>query len=190
LGFPFAPRRRQSRAPALLRNRTFRFTIVVITTIVSFVTAGKTQKRTTPSLESRVFVALLIAADRLSQQAEQLMKQYSLTGTQYNVLRILRGAEPHGLPCKGISDRMISHDPDMTRLLDRMEKRGLISRVRQLDDRRVVKTRISAQGLEILRKLDAPVEELHRSQFRNIAVVRLKSLAAALEEVPQTPEDA
>jgi DNA-binding MarR family transcriptional regulator len=85
---------------------------------------------------------------------------------------------------------MISHDPDMTRLLDRMEKRGLISRVRQLDDRRVVKTRISAQGLEILRKLDAPVEELHRRQFRNIAVARLKSLAAALEEVPQTPEGA
>ena len=158
-----------------------------MTTIVTFVTAGKSQKR---SLESRVFVALLIAADRLSQQAEQLMKQNSLTGTQYNVLRILRGAEPHGLPCKGISDRMISHDPDMTRLLDRMEKRGLISRVRQLDDRRVLKTRISAQGLEILRRLDAPVEELHRRQFRNIAVARLKSLAAALEEVPQTPEDA
>jgi DNA-binding MarR family transcriptional regulator len=78
----------------------------------------------------------------------------------------------------------------MTRLLDRMEKRGLISRVRQLDDRRVVKTRISAQGLEILRKLDAPVEELHRRQFRNIAVARLKNLAAALEEVPQAPEDA
>ena len=159
-----------------------------MTTIVTLVTAGKPQKPTAPSLESRVFVALLIAADRLSQQAEQMMKQHSLTGTQYNVLRILRGAEPHGLPCKGISDRMISHDPDMTRLLDRLEKRGLISRVRQLDDRRVVKTRISAQGLEILRKLDAPVEELHRRQFRNIAVARLKSLAAALEEVPQTPK--
>jgi len=158
-----------------------------MTTIVTFVTAGKSQKR---SLESRVFVALLIAADRLSQQAEQLMKQNSLTGTQYNVLRILRGAEPHGLPCKGISDRMISHDPDMTRLLDRMEKRGLITRVRQLDDRRVVKTRITAPGLEILRTLDAPVEELHQRQFRNISVARLKSLAAALEEVPQTPEGA
>jgi len=158
------------------------------TTFVS-VAVTKPQKRT-PSLESRVFVALLIAADRLSQQAEQLMKQHSLTGTQYNVLRILRGAEPNGLPCKGISDRMISHDPDMTRLLDRMEKRGLITRVRQLDDRRVVKTRITAQGLEILRKLDAPVEELHRRQFRNIAVSHLKTLAAVLEESSQTPEHA
>jgi DNA-binding MarR family transcriptional regulator len=190
LGFRSQRPARESRAPVRLRNHTFLLTIVVMTTIVCFVTSGKPQKRTAPSLESRVFVALLIAADRLSQQAEQLMKQHSLTGTQYNVLRILRGAEPHGLPCKGISDRMISHDPDMTRLLDRMEKRGLITRVRQTDDRRVVKTGITAQGLEILRKLDAPVEELHRRQFRNIAVARLRSLAAALEEIPQTPENA
>ncbi|HLB86731.1 MAG TPA: MarR family transcriptional regulator, partial [Terriglobales bacterium] len=98
-----------------------------------------------------VFVALLRAAERLSQDAEQLVKEYGLTGTQYNVLRILRGAEPAGLPCKGISDRMISHDPDMTRLLDRMEKRGLITRERQFDDRRVVKTRITSEGLDILR---------------------------------------
>ena len=63
----------------------------------------------------------------------------------------------------------------------------MISRVRQLDDRRVVKTRITAQGLEILRMLDAPVEELHRRQFRNIAVSHLKTLAAVLEESSQTP---
>ena len=136
-----------------------------------------------------VFVALLRAAERLSQDAEQLVKEYGLTGTQYNVLRILRGAEPAGLPCKGISDRMISHDPDMTRLLDRMEKRGLITRERQFDDRRVVKTRITSEGLDILRKLDAPVQDLHRRQFRDISGDRLKVLAAALEEILQrTPE--
>src|SRR5882724_5059002 len=147
-----------------------------MTTIVGFVTAGKSQKRTTASLESRVFVALLIAADRLSQQAEQLMKQHFLTGTQYNVLRILRGAEPLGLPCKGISDRMISRDPDMTRLLDRMEKRGLISRARQTDDRRVVKARITAPGLDCLKRLDAPVQDLHRRQFRHLTPALLKNL--------------
>jgi MarR family transcriptional regulator, organic hydroperoxide resistance regulator len=150
----------------------------------------KLQKRPASSLETRVFVALLIAADRLSQQAEQLMKEHSLTGTQYNVLRILRGAEPAGLPCKGIGDRMISHDPDMTRLLDRMEKRGLLTRERQVNDRRVVRTRITADGLDILKKLDAPVLELHRRQFRNLAAARLKNLATALEEViPQTPDN-
>ena len=146
-------------------------------------------KKSAPSLEARVFVALLTAADRLVQDADRLMKAHGLTGTQYNVLRILRGAVPHGLPCKGISDRMISRDPDMTRLLDRMEKRGMISRERQKDDRRVVKTRITAQGLEILRKLDSPVEVLHRSQFRSVSSARLKALAAALEEAfPKTPE--
>jgi len=91
------------------------------------------------SLENRIFVALLRTADTIGQEAEQLVKTAGLTGAQYNVLRILRGAEPEGLPCRGIGDRMISHDPDMTRLLDRMEKRGLITRERQTDDRRVVR---------------------------------------------------
>jgi DNA-binding MarR family transcriptional regulator len=141
------------------------------------------------SFETRVFVALLKAAERLTQQAEQLMKEHGLTGTQYNVLRILRGAEPAGLPCKGISDRMISHDPDMTRLLDRMEKRGMITRERQSNDRRVVKTRITADGLDILRKLDGPVQEIHQRQFRSLGAARLKSLATALEEIlPPSPE--
>jgi DNA-binding MarR family transcriptional regulator len=153
------------------------------------VASAKAKKAAPPSLEARVFVALLTAADRLTQDADRLMKAHGLTGTQYNVLRILRGAEPIGLPCKGISDRMISRDPDMTRLLDRMEKRGMISRERQKDDRRVVKTRITAQGLDTLRKLDFPVEELHRNQFRSVGTARLKTLAAALEEAfPKTPE--
>ncbi len=161
-----------------------------MTTIVKAVSTPKPQKRAYQSIETKAFVALLIAADRLTQQAEQLMKDHSLTGTQYNVLRVLRGAEPAGLACKGISDRMISHDPDMTRLLDRLEKRGVISRERQADDRRVVKTRITAAGLDILKKLDAPVLELHRKQFRSLGASRLRNLAAALEEIiPETPDN-
>src|SRR5215472_913603 len=105
----------------------------------------KNPQRPLPALETRAFVALVTAADRLSLGAEQLIKTHGLTGTQYNVLRILRGAEPDGLACKGIGDRMISHDPNMTRLLDRMEKRTLITRERQSKDRRVIKTRITAQ---------------------------------------------
>jgi DNA-binding MarR family transcriptional regulator len=134
-------------------------------------------------LENRVFVALLRLADALSQEAEQLVKAAGLTGAQYNVLRILRGAEPEGLPCSGIGDRMISHDPDMTRLLDRMEKRGLITRNRQTDDRRVVKTRITPQALSLLKTLDQPVQELHKRQFRHIPAARLKILSQLLEEV-------
>jgi len=134
-------------------------------------------------VQDRIFVALLQTADALSQEAEQLLKAAGLTGTQYNVLRILRGAEPEGLPCRGIGDRMISHDPDMTRLLDRMEKRGLITRERQTDDRRVVKTRITPQALRLLKTLDQPVHELHKRQFRHMPAARLKILSRLVEEV-------
>ena len=135
------------------------------------------------SLENRIFVALLKIADTLAQEAEQLFKAASLTGAQYNVLRILRGAEPQGLPCRGIGDRMISHDPDMTRLLDRMEKRGLITRERQTNDRRVVKTRITPKALSLLKTMDQPVHDLHKRQFHHMPAARLKFLSGLLEEV-------
>jgi len=134
-------------------------------------------------VEDRLFISLQKTADSLGLQAEQLLKPHGLTGTQYNVLRILRGAEPDGLACSGIGDRMISHDPDMTRLLDRMEKRGLITRARQTNDRRVVKARITSAGLALLKSLDHPVRELHKRQFHHIPPARLKSLAGLLEEV-------
>ena len=135
-----------------------------------------------PSLEERIAVLILRAADFVGQQGEQLFKSHGLTGTQYNVLRILRGAGAEGLPCKSVGNRMISHDPDMTRLLDRMEKRGLILRERQKDDRRVVKTRITPQGLEILKKLDQPVREVHKKHFVHIGPAKLKQLEELLGE--------
>ena len=134
-------------------------------------------------MPDRAFIALLKAADKLAQQAEQLVKANGLTGAQYNVLRILRGAEPEGLACSTISERMISHDPDMTRLLDRMEKRDLITRQRQTDDRRVVKTRITTGGLELLKQLDQPIRELHKKQFAHIANAQVKELSDLLEEI-------
>ena len=145
----------------------------------------------TPALpaEDRIFISLQKTADFLGLEAEQLFKPHGLTGTQYNVLRILRGAEPEGLACSGIGERMISHDPDMTRLLDRMEKRALISRARQSDDRRVVKTRITPAGLALLKTLDQPVRELHKHQFRHIPSARLKTLAAILEKIRARDEE-
>ena len=136
-------------------------------------------------VENQAFIALLKAADALAQEAEQIVKAKGLTGAQYNVLRILRGAEPNGLACSGIGERMISHDPDMTRLLDRMEKRGLITRQRQRDDRRVVKARITVSGLEILKGLDQPIRELHKQQFRHIPAARVKTLEGLLREIVQ-----
>ncbi len=137
----------------------------------------------TTHVEDFVYVAILKAADSLSQEGEQIIKSAGLTAAQYNVLRILRGAQPDGLLCRGISERMISRDPDITRLLDRMENHKLITRERQKEDRRVIKTRITADGLKLLKKLDRPVHELHRNQFRHMSPSRLKQLAALLIEV-------
>jgi DNA-binding MarR family transcriptional regulator len=134
-------------------------------------------------LEDQTFIALQKTADGLGRQAEQLMKANGLTGAQYNVLRILRGAEPEGLGCSSIGERMISHDPDMTRLLDRLEKRMLITRQRQRDDRRVVKTRITAEGLNVLKRLDQPVRELHKRQFRHVSAIQLKTLIETLGQI-------
>jgi len=132
-----------------------------------------------------LFVAILKTADSLSQEAERLIKTGGLTPAQYNVLRILRGAEPDGLLCRGISERMISRDPDITRLLDRMEAHQLITRERQKEDRRVIKTRITPDGLKLLKKLDLPVHELHKDQFRHMPAARLKQLTELLMEVEQ-----
>ncbi len=137
----------------------------------------------TVHIEDHIFVAILKTADGLSQQAEQLIKSAGLTMAQYNVLRILRGAEPEGLLCRGISDRMISRDPDITRLLDRMESHGWITRQREKEDRRVVKTRITEEGLAVLKTLDQPVRELHKGQFSHMSGSELKTLAKLLEEV-------
>src|SRR5260370_4171804 len=139
----------------------------------------RTQWVSLPS-EDRALVALEKAADKVAVQAEQLLKSNGLTGAQYNVLRILRGAEPDGLACSTISERMISHDPDMTRLLDRMEKRNLITRQRQSDDRRAVKTRITSAGLELLKRLHLPFRKMHKRQVAHIEHARLKPLAGLL----------
>ena len=143
---------------------------------------AQTSRATLPSGD-RAFIALQKAADKLALQAEQLLKSNGLTGAQYNVLRILRGAEPEGLACSSISERMISHDPDITRLLDRMEKRNLITRQRQSDDRRVVKTRITRSGLEVLKRLDMPIRELHKRQFAHMGTASVKTLADLLENI-------
>ena len=141
-------------------------------------------------LEELLFLALLKAADALGQQAEQLVRASAdLTATQYNVLRILRGAGADGLACHGIGERMITHDPDITRLLDRMEKRGLITRERHKDDRRVVKARITPHGLALLKPLDQPMRDLHKRQFRHMAGARLKALCDLLEEIRAVRQD-
>jgi DNA-binding MarR family transcriptional regulator len=115
----------------------------------------------------------------LTRGAIGVLKSEELSTTQYNVLRILRGS-PQGLTCGEIAGGMITRDPDVTRLLDRMEKRGLLSRSREGRDRRSVLVRISPKGLKLVNCLDEPVQKIHRRQLGHMGKDRLQALAELL----------
>jgi DNA-binding MarR family transcriptional regulator len=134
------------------------------------------------SAAENAFLSVVRAAGGLLRDVEVLLNQHGLTAAQYNVLRILRGAGEQGACGREIASRLITADPDITRLLDRMEKRGLISRRRDTNDRRFVTTRIASSGLEILATLDEPVSELHGRQFGSFSGTELKQLIALLEK--------
>jgi DNA-binding MarR family transcriptional regulator len=126
------------------------------------------------------FLELCRTTDMLSRQLSVLLKTEDLSANQYNVLRILRGS-PDGLPCGEIGNRMITRDPDITRLLDRLEKRDLISRCRETKDRRMVMARITPEGLKLLARIDEPVRETHRSQLGHLGRERLRALTELLQ---------
>jgi DNA-binding MarR family transcriptional regulator len=121
-------------------------------------------------------------ADVLQQPFVDMLKDYELSSTQYNCLRILRGAGAEGLPCGKIAARMITHDPDITRLMDRLEKRSLITRGRCEGDRRVVTTRITKQGLALLSAIDAPLGKLLDQLMGHMSSQKLSTLIDLLEE--------
>lgn len=137
------------------------------------------------SAEESAFLDLVRTCDLLSRKLAGVLKPAELSTTQYNVLRILRGAK-EALPCGEIATRMITRDPDITRLLDRMEKRGLIARSRETKDRRIVLTRITPEGLEVLADLDAPVQNAHRAQLGHLGPRRLRKLAELLRTARDT----
>jgi DNA-binding MarR family transcriptional regulator len=125
--------------------------------------------------EESLFVEMSRTVDLLSRGPAQLLRTEDLSPPQYNVLRILRGA-PEGLLCGQISDRMITRDPDITRLLNRLEKRNLIARSRQKSDRRRVLVRMAPEGMALLARLDQPMCDLHRRQLGRLGPGRLRQL--------------
>jgi len=138
------------------------------------------------NLEEKTYLELLQTTDRLTRGVASVLKNDELSVTQYNVLRILRGS-PEGLPCGEIGRRLITREPDITRLLDRMEKRGLISRCREAKDRRTVLTRITGAGLDTVNGLDAPILALHRMQLGHLGREHLLSLTNLLREARRQP---
>ncbi len=141
--------------------------------------AGHRRKAVCP--EEVAYLELMRSGDMLSRGVTQVLKTEDLSATQYNVLRILRGAR-EGLKCGEIGDRMITRDPDITRLLDRLERRELITRCRDTKDRRTVTARITTDGLEVLGRMDAPVREMHRKQLAHLGRKRLATLTELLRE--------
>jgi DNA-binding MarR family transcriptional regulator len=137
------------------------------------------KRRRTACPEEAAFLELLRTTDMLSRGLVRVLKIGDLSATQYNVLRILRGSLD-GLPCGEIASRMITRDPDITRLLDRLEKRGLISRCRETKDRRMVMARITPEGLKLLARLDEPVQTAHRKQLGHLGRDRLRTLTELL----------
>ncbi len=141
------------------------------------------QKIPFTSREQEAHLSLIRTADALQALVEQRLKDFGLTGTQYNALRILRGAGPEGLPCREIGERMITRDPDVTRLLNRLEDRGLVERARSKYDRRVIYGKITAAGLKLLREMDAPIEKHGREMLQHVGQQKLKQLIELLELV-------
>lgn len=140
-------------------------------------------KQTKPfsSIEHEVYLALQRLSSNLNDQIAELLKTSGLSGPQFNVLRILRGSHD-GLTCTEISERLIAKDPDVTRLLDRMEKQDLVVRARERQDRRVVTTRITEKGQALLEEIDAPIAVMHRQQLGHLGQEKLSQLLALLEE--------
>lgn len=141
------------------------------------------QKKPFRSLEHEAHLSIQRTAAELEHEFETAMKPHGVTATQYNVLRILRGAEPQGLCRHEIGSRMLRRVPDVTRLLDRLEENRLIARQRGGDDRRFVTTRITAAGLKLLAALDPVVDELHATRLGGLGDGRLRTLIDTLGRV-------
>lgn len=141
------------------------------------------QKKPFVSVQEEVVLALLRTADLVAAPMNDVLRGEGLSLSQYNVLRILRGAGEEGLPCGEISDRMVRRDPDLTRLLDRLEARGVVTRARGTADRRVVRATLTAEGRSLLASLDEPVEIAVKQAVGGVSVARLRELLGVLEEI-------
>ena len=139
--------------------------------------------------EVEAYLNLQRTADLLRRQTADLLKPHGLSPTSYNILRILRGAGAEGLPCSEVGARLVTHDPDVTRLADRLAEGRLLARERKPGDRRMVILRITDDGLDLLGRLDAATVELHRLQLSHLGGPGLDNLIRLLEHARQSTPD-
>jgi DNA-binding MarR family transcriptional regulator len=134
------------------------------------------------SLREEAMLNVMRTADYIEQVFQEQFKSHGISQTQYNVLRILRGAGKDGLACGEVGARMITRDSDITRLIDRLERAGLAKRARPERDRRVILARITPKGLKLLRELDHPLMDLIERTLGHMQDSRLKTLVRLLEQ--------
>ena len=135
------------------------------------------------SREQQATLGLLRTADAVKRSLAQVIEPHGITPQQYNVLRILRGAGPAGLPTLTIGERMVEQTPGVTRLVDRLEGKGLVARTPCPKDRRRVFCRITEKGLELLTELDEPVNRWDAQAVSALAPADLASLIGLLDRV-------
>jgi len=138
-------------------------------------------------VEEEVFLNLQRTADALMQEITDILKPFGLSPTQYNVMRILRGAGDSGITCKEIGARMITRDPDITRLLDRLERRHLVTRNRAKEDRRFVSIHITNEGLSLLKELDDPIARRQLDLMGHMDKQQLYRMVELLETIREWP---
>ena len=143
---------------------------------------GQEQALSFSSPQEEALLNILRSADCLHRAFQQRLKPFGLTATQYNALRILRGAHPNGLTCSAIGNMMITPEPDITRLLGRLKAQKFLSQRRDQHDRRVVWTYLSAQGLEVLAKLDGVVDQAPRDLLGALNCAEVGELTRLLEK--------
>lgn len=141
------------------------------------------------SARQEAFLSILRTADILRRRVTRLLEPHGITAQQYNVLRILRGAGPAGLPTLAIGERLVEETPGMTRLLDRMETKQLVRRERCTKDRRQVLCYLTPPGAELLDSLDAPLNAADKSLLGNLRAIDIQSLLSMLDEI-RAAEDA
>jgi MarR family 2-MHQ and catechol resistance regulon transcriptional repressor len=139
------------------------------------------QERPFSSAEEEALLNLMRTSDVLHRAFHRKTRDWGVTSTQYNVLRILRGAQPRGLTCAAIGSRMITAEPDITRLLSRLKALKLIRQQRDRHDRRVVWTQISEAGLELLKAMDPVIERVPRELLGHMSKAELSELIKLVE---------
>lgn len=140
------------------------------------------QSKPFATLEQEALLSVERTAALLGHGVADALRRYRITPTQYNVLRILRGAGEQGLCRNEVRDRLVAQVPDVTRLLDRMEEMELVERERAMDDRRMVFTRITRKGMQLLARMDEPVARLHQRQLGHLGAAKLRTLIRLLAE--------